>query len=337
MFRAYKKGWQAIVQPPRYSYNERNLGPQNIIVSPDPSKVQSKTGINKGGDEVLFNGASQNFRETNNPQQKPFFKQRRNNKVRVGNNPLDFKMKSELVLDNPPAHKTQQNSQQNQKSQINSARRRDLQFTRHDFQVAVHHDIYSANSKMQNDIGPLKEKDSIKCSLFAPSARTINDRPCLIYCHTHSGNRLEGLFLREHEILKDFDLCLFDFTGCGNSSGDFVTLGLKESEEIILLVNYLKTKLNYKKFLGWGRSMGAVSWLLALDKFQKNGQAHLINSVVVDSPFTKARTMVSSSQFQSIFTPSQIADLMNYKTNVPETLIKGALIPIRASIRKNIG
>ena len=99
--------------------------------------------------------------------------------------------------------------------------------------------------------------------------------------------------MRDYEILKDYDLCLFDFTGCGNSSGDFVTLGLKESDEITIVLNYLKHKHGYKQFLGWGRSMGAVSWLLALERLHKNGQANLVNSVVVDAPFTKARTMVS--------------------------------------------
>ena len=101
-------------------------------------------------------------------------------------------------------------------------------------------------------------------------------------------------------MLKDFDLCLFDFSGCGNSSGDFVTLGIKESEEIIIVMQYLRNKFNYAHFLGWGRSMGAVSWILALEHLQSSGRGNWVNSVVLDSPFTKAREMVRIETFISL-------------------------------------
>lgn len=270
MFSAYKKGWQAIVQPPRYKYPEYNLGPKNLFLLPEEndSGYNSK-GLNPGGDTVFGKVGKQTSQ---------------------GGNPLSFNMNN-LSLKQKPVVNTPALPQQVKDS-------KEFQASRLDFEIPVKHNIYSVNSKKKNNMGKLSSMDSLKCSIFQPSKRHLGERPCLIYGHSHSGNKLEGLFLRKYAILKDFDLCLFDFSGCGNSSGDFVSLGLKESDELIIVMTHLKSKFKYKHFLGWGRSMGAVSWILALDKMNKQGQGSWVNSVVLDSPFTKARTMVKLFVYQ---------------------------------------
>ena len=71
-----------------------------------------------------------------------------------------------------------------------------------------------------------------------------------------------------------YSLACFDFLGCGNNDEDgCTTLGVRESEQIKTVVDYLRTK-KYKVYL-WGRSMGASSAL-------KYGKASII---VADSPF----------------------------------------------------
>lgn len=52
---------------------------------------------------------------------------------------------------------------------------------------------------------------------------------CLIYLHTHHGSRLEATCLIEPMLNSHINLCLFDFSGYGNSEGETVTLGLQES------------------------------------------------------------------------------------------------------------
>lgn len=60
---------------------------------------------------------------------------------------------------------------------------------------------------------------------------------------------------------RSYSLCLFDFSGCGRSIGNTVTYGCKEKNDIHAIVEHLRGK-NYKKFVLWGRSMGAVATLL---------------------------------------------------------------------------
>ncbi len=63
--------------------------------------------------------------------------------------------------------------------------------------------------------------------------------PCVIYCHSQSGNRVEGMFLQEFCIENGYGLCVFDFNSCGKSEGEFVTLGWREQDDLEKLINIL--------------------------------------------------------------------------------------------------
>lgn len=80
----------------------------------------------------------------------------------------------------------------------------------------------------------------------------------MLYLHSHSGCRLEGLQLIHH-VFPDFDLCLFDFNGCGISEGEYVSLGLGESEDAVKIMDEIHSRYGTTNFLLWGRSMGAVT------------------------------------------------------------------------------
>jgi alpha-beta hydrolase superfamily lysophospholipase len=86
--------------------------------------------------------------------------------------------------------------------------------------------------------------------------------PCVVYCHSQSGNRIEGLFLQEFCIENGYGLCLFDFNGCGKSQGDYVTLGWKEHDDLEQLVNLLTKDHAATQITLWGRSMGAVTSIM---------------------------------------------------------------------------
>ena len=64
-----------------------------------------------------------------------------------------------------------------------------------------------------------------------------------------------------------FDLISFDFSGSGISDGDFVSLGLNESEDLKIVLNHAKQELGYREIYLWGRSMGAVTALLYCQKY----------------------------------------------------------------------
>lgn len=75
---------------------------------------------------------------------------------------------------------------------------------------------------------------------------------------------MEGTKLLDH-ALDDFSVLLFDFAGCGNSDGGFVTLGLNESDDLGLIIKHIAEEEQYKRVFLWGRSMGAVSIIHFLD------------------------------------------------------------------------
>lgn len=74
----------------------------------------------------------------------------------------------------------------------------------------------------------------------------LSDKPMLVYLHSHSANRVEGTHLIHH-LLPDFNLCMFDVSGSGQSEGQYVTLGPKESEDLRYLLKELIEKGNVKQ------------------------------------------------------------------------------------------
>ena len=137
------------------------------------------------------------------------------------------------------------------------------------------------------------EEYYLDCSLYKPMHKP--SKRCLIYLHSHSGNRLEG-FPVLRKAIPDFNVCLFDFAGCGMSDGKYVTLGIKESRDIHALLHRLLTEYGMKEFYFWGRSMGAVSAIM----YSIRENRHLISGMILDSPFTTAKDMVRIKAFNCL-------------------------------------
>jgi fermentation-respiration switch protein FrsA (DUF1100 family) len=109
----------------------------------------------------------------------------------------------------------------------------------------------------------------------------MEQRPCVVYCHGNAGNKLEGLVAADVLISAGMDLLTFDFSGCGNSEGQWVTLGWKERDDLNSVLIYLKDQGRTSKVALWGRSMGASTILM-------NNYADVpipISSIVCDSSF----------------------------------------------------
>jgi pimeloyl-ACP methyl ester carboxylesterase len=62
-------------------------------------------------------------------------------------------------------------------------------------------------------------------------------------------------------------LALFDFPGCGNSKGEYVTYGLSEKFDVDSILRRLEAEIGYKEFYIWGRSMGAAVAILYASHF----------------------------------------------------------------------
>lgn len=65
------------------------------------------------------------------------------------------------------------------------------------------------------------------------------------------------------EVLPpQYCLFAFDFSGSGKSEGENITYGLREAEDIEVILEFLKQNKGIKEFIIWGRSMGAVAAIL---------------------------------------------------------------------------
>lgn len=112
--------------------------------------------------------------------------------------------------------------------------------------------------------------------------------PLIVYSHSHSGNKAEGVNLFEALIAR-YSFVIFDYTGYGYSDSDHCTLGLKEKDDLEAVINYSKTVYGFQRVYVWGRSMGAVTALL-LTEASRNS---CCQGMIIDSPFSSTKEMVN--------------------------------------------
>jgi len=91
-------------------------------------------------------------------------------------------------------------------------------------------------------------------------------------------------------------LLCFDFAGCGESEGEYITLGWYERDDAALIIEHLRNNRNVSSIALWGRSMGAVTTLLHADRDPS------IAGIICDSPFSDLKKLINelSSKFTKI-------------------------------------
>ncbi|KAJ8611470.1 hypothetical protein CTAYLR_005152 [Chrysophaeum taylorii] len=121
----------------------------------------------------------------------------------------------------------------------------------------------------------------LACSRWSPK-RPSND--VVVYLHSNSSCRLAAVKSPVLETVSksSASLVAFDFSGCGRSEGDYVTLGVQEKDDVATVVEDIRRSSPDAKIILWGRSMGAVSAILF-------GQ---VDAMVLDSPFSSMRQLV---------------------------------------------
>ncbi|EGR31913.1 hypothetical protein IMG5_099930 [Ichthyophthirius multifiliis] len=169
----------------------------------------------------------------------------------------------------------------------------------------------------------IKNKKGLKiqASLYEPIS--INEKQnlkysCIIYTHCNTGSRIESLDLLPYLIEQGLALFSFDFTGCGQSEGEYVTLGINESEDLECIIYYLKKNEKIQNIILWGRSMGAVTNFIYLSK--NNSFKKFIKCLIFDSGFANLNQLV--------------LDLAKQKTKIPSFLIDTALSFVKNQIKQ---
>ena len=85
------------------------------------------------------------------------------------------------------------------------------------------------------------------------------------------------------------NLCSFDFSGCGKSEGDWVTLGHKEQQDLQAVIEYLFEHKRVSTIGVWGRSMGAATSLLYMAE-----NPGTVSCAVLDSGFSSLTDVINS-------------------------------------------
>ena len=83
----------------------------------------------------------------------------------------------------------------------------------------------------------------LSCTFFEPANdadRSGDKMPCVIYMHGNAGNKTEAFGYAQKILEAGINFCCFDFSGCGNSEGEWVTLGHKEKHDLNAVIEYLQ-------------------------------------------------------------------------------------------------
>lgn len=148
---------------------------------------------------------------------------------------------------------------------------------------------------------------ALSCSMVEPkndADRTADTMPCVIYMHGNAGNKMEGLCYADQLLPLGINLLCFDFSGCGNSEGQWVTLGHEEKDDLKSVIEYLYENKRVSVLGLWGRSMGAVSSLLYMSENQGT-----VNCAVLDSGFTNLSKVMDNMGGQ-MGLPAELVQMM---------------------------
>ena len=160
-----------------------------------------------------------------------------------------------------------------------------------------------------------KSNHKLMCSFWEPfdEEREFPRLPCVIYLHGNSSSRCEVIPEIKFLLTKNITVFAFDFSGCGRSEGDYISLGWHEQDDVECVVNFLR-KSNKVSTIGiWGRSMGAVTALMYGSK------DYSIAGLVLDSPFSSLRLLID--------------ELAKSRVALPEFVVKQAIKWVKEIIK----
>ena len=183
-------------------------------------------------------------------------------------------------------------------------------------------------------------KETFNLSLYLPCDEKYNLKfhgEYIVYCHTHSGSRTEGLHLVEESIERGIGIVLFDFRANGYSSGKYVTLGWFEALDVNQVVNFLKSEAKAKSICLWGRSMGGAAIVFFMSAKYRN----TIDRIFAKRSLQKVNwapqkiidCVVLDSQFN--YLNQSIHNMVSSKTNkIPAWIISIVISMLEAEISK---
>ena len=121
----------------------------------------------------------------------------------------------------------------------------------------------------------LKSNVTIECW----SIKTPNAKGTVVLFHGYAGKKSDMITKSDEFIKMGYSTLLVDFMGSGGSGGNQTTIGYREAEEVKTCFDYL-TNQGVKNIYLFGTSMGAVAILKAIDDYQIQPKA-----IIIECPF----------------------------------------------------
>ena len=147
----------------------------------------------------------------------------------------------------------------------------------------------------------------LKCSFIEPQQeyRPSEIMPVIVYLHGNSSSRIEGLYLAKEIIKININLFVFDFAGCGQSEGEFVSLGYHESKDLRIIIDFIKNNIPGTGKIGlFGRSMGAATAMIYAHRDKR------VEAICVDSPFSDFEQLARELTLKQIKLPGFIISIV---------------------------
>ena len=154
------------------------------------------------------------------------------------------------------------------------------------------------------------------CSFWEPfdEEREYTRLPCVIYLHGNSSSRCEAVAEIKYLLPLNITVFAFDFSGCGKSQGEYISLGWYEREDVESVIDYLR-KTNKVSTIGlWGRSMGAVTAIMYGDRDPS------VAGMVLDSAFASLKELIE--------------ELVKSRVKLPEFILNQATKLVKSTISK---
>ncbi|QHN49170.1 alpha/beta fold hydrolase [Geobacillus stearothermophilus] len=140
----------------------------------------------------------------------------------------------------------------------------------------------------------------------------------VIFAHGYGNNRVQEnvpfLPLAKRLVDDGYRVILFDFRASGESEGDMITIGVKEKDDLLGVIDYAKRHYREPVAL-YGVSMGAATSILAAAEDQD------VRGVIADSPFSDLESYLRANM-----------PVWTHLPNVPFTYLILAIIPALADL-----
>ena len=155
----------------------------------------------------------------------------------------------------------------------------------------------------------------IMCSFWEPydEEREYARLPCVIYLHGNSSSRCEVIPNLKYLLPLNITVLAFDFTACGRSEGEYISLGWYEILDVECVINFLRNSKKVSTIGLWGRSMGAATSIIYASKDPT------IAGIFLDSPFYSLNLLID--------------ELSKEKVSLPDFLVRQIIKMIKQTVK----